>query len=86
MNPESKKRYEDAIICCDKALQMNPASFDAWNAKALSLYHMMKYKEAIDCFDNCIALRPDTAQVAYKGKGSCLANLGLRFVIIGFII
>jgi hypothetical protein len=48
------KRYEEAIPCFDKVLEMRPHSM-AWYKKGLCCYHLRRHKEAIVCFDKALA-------------------------------
>jgi tetratricopeptide (TPR) repeat protein len=49
------KRYEDAILCIDKELELRPNA-TAWCRKGLCCYHLGRWKEAIGCFDNALAM------------------------------
>ena len=48
------KRYEEAVPCFDKVLDMRPNSL-AWHSKGLCCYHMQRHREAIACFDKALA-------------------------------
>ena len=48
------KRYEEAVPCFDKVLDMHPNSL-AWHSKGLCCYHMQRHREAIACFDKALA-------------------------------
>ncbi len=52
------KRYEEAIPCFDKVLEMRPRS-TAWYKKGLCCYHLRRYDEAISCFDKALAACAD---------------------------
>jgi len=68
-------RFEEAVTCYDKALELNPAYANAWNNKGFSLYNLGRYEESINCFDNALELNPEHAN-AWNNKGISLANLG----------
>jgi hypothetical protein len=48
------KRYEEAVPCFDKVLEMRPHSM-AWYKKGLCCYHLRRHEEAIVCFDKALA-------------------------------
>ena len=48
------KRYEEAVPCFDRVLEMRPNSM-AWYKKGLCYYHLKRYEEAIACFDRALA-------------------------------
>jgi len=68
------KRYEEAISCFDKAINLDPNYAYAWNNKGFSLNELKKYEEAITCFDKAINLDPNYAY-AWNGKGNSLYEL-----------
>lgn len=53
-----QKEYDKAFNWAEKALTINPASSYAWSAKGSSLNNLGFYAEAINCYDNAIALQP----------------------------
>jgi hypothetical protein len=48
------KRYEEAVPCFDKVLEMRPNSM-AWYRKGIGCYHLKRYEEAAACFDKTLA-------------------------------
>ena len=52
------KRYEEAVPCFDKVLEMRPHSM-AWYKKGLCCYHLKRHEEAIRCFDKALAACAD---------------------------
>lgn len=52
------KRYEEAVPCFDKVLEMRPNSV-AWYRKGLCCYHLERHEEAIACFDKTLAACAD---------------------------
>lgn len=52
------KRYEEAVPCFDKVLEMRPSSV-AWYRKGLCRYHLGQHEEAIACFDKALAACAD---------------------------
>ena len=51
-----KKRYEEAISCLDKALEINPRHYKAWFLKGMSLGDLGKIEEAIGCYDRALEI------------------------------
>jgi tetratricopeptide (TPR) repeat protein len=47
------KRYEEAVPCFNKVLEMRPNSM-AWYRKGLCCYHLKRYEEAVACFDKTL--------------------------------
>lgn len=68
-------RYEEAIICYDNALRINPQFVTAWSNKANSLLHLSRYDEAIDCCDKALAI--DSSYTgAWINKANSLESSG----------
>ncbi|MDD5311456.1 MAG: tetratricopeptide repeat protein [Dehalococcoidia bacterium] len=68
-------KYDEAIRCLDKALELDPRIITAWNNKGASLSKLGKYEEAIRCCDK--ALEIDLRYVsAWCNKGVILNALG----------
>lgn len=67
------KRYEEAIACYAKAIEINPNYFEAYNNKGVALKSIKKYEEAIESYDKAILLSPNYAE-AYSNKGVVLNN------------
>jgi serine/threonine protein kinase len=51
-------RHEEAIRCCDKALELDPRSAAAWCNKGANLDSLGRHEEAILCFDKALELDP----------------------------
>jgi tetratricopeptide (TPR) repeat protein len=68
-------KYEDAIICYDKAIESNNNFALAYNNKGDTLVILGKYEEALNCYDKAIELDNNFA-LAYYGKGVTLVDLG----------
>jgi tetratricopeptide (TPR) repeat protein len=65
---------EEAIVCYEKAIELDPNDAYAWNNKGLSLSNLARYEEAIKSYDKAIELDPNDATVFYN-KGAILYNL-----------
>ena len=68
------RRYEETIVCWDKALALDPKSAGAWTAKGMTLSALGRYEEALPCLDEALALDPKFAD-AWNNKGIVLGNL-----------
>jgi tetratricopeptide (TPR) repeat protein len=67
-------RFDEAIACFDRAIELNSSFAEAWNFKGLALsVGQGKYDEGIACFDN--ALQINSAYYdAWTSRGMALAN------------
>jgi tetratricopeptide (TPR) repeat protein len=70
-----KGLYEEAINCCDKALEINPQDVDAWGNRGISYAKLYRYNEAIECFAKIIEINPSNSK-AWFAKGNALASMG----------
>lgn len=68
-------RHQEAIRCCDKAIDLNPRSAAAWCNKGASLRKLGRYEEAIQCYDKAIELNNQYAK-AWNNKGYSFHILG----------
>jgi tetratricopeptide (TPR) repeat protein len=55
---ENLDRHHEAIVCYDKALQIDPRFEGAWFAKGGVLFHLDKIQEAIACYDKALEINP----------------------------
>jgi len=68
-------KYNEAIECYDKAIEIDPYHKEAWNGKGGALLALGKYNEAIECFDKVITIDPNLAY-AWRNKGTAFLGLG----------
>ncbi|MGL5080621.1 MAG: tetratricopeptide repeat protein [Microcoleaceae cyanobacterium] len=68
-------RYEKVIASFDKALEIRPDFYVAWNNRGNALWDLGRYEEAIASFDKALEIRPDF-YVAWNLRGIALLNLG----------
>ena len=52
-------RYDEAIGCYDKALEIKPEYANAWNNKGIALGNLERSDEAIRCFDKALEIDPE---------------------------
>ena len=62
-------RYQDAITACRKGLLDDPTNEVAWLIIGDALSKLNKFPEAIDAYDNVLALTPKNASVHESGSG-----------------
>lgn len=60
-------RFDEAIKCHDKALEINPQDADAWINKGISLQHLGRVDEAMKCYDTALEINPQSAE-AWNNK------------------
>ena len=68
------EKYDDAIKCYDKIIEIKPDDIDAYYNKGSALAELRHRKKAIMCFDNVLELNSDDID-AYIHKGIILAKL-----------
>lgn len=68
-------RYEEAIACYDKALEIDPSLASAWSNKGNSLHNLGRYEQAVACHDKAVEIDPSLAN-AWSNKGVTLGVLG----------
>jgi tetratricopeptide (TPR) repeat protein len=51
-------RYEEALGCFDKALELNPRDTAAWTNKGASLLSLGRFEEALGCYDKALEFDP----------------------------
>ena len=70
----SEGSFEKAIVCLDKALEINPKNQWAWYNKGVSLQNLGRFEEAIKCYDKALEIGEHLG--ALRNKGDCLQKLG----------
>jgi len=51
-------KYEEALECYDRAIEIDPTSLDAWLCRGYTLQEMKKYEDAISSYSKAIELDP----------------------------
>lgn len=72
---QSKKRYDAAIECYSKILQIHPQFAYAYNNRGLARRYIGDYERAIEDFDKCLQMRASDAG-AYSSRANTLNFLG----------
>ncbi len=65
---------EEAIVCCNNALNINPIHVKALHTKGIALSDYKKYNEAIECYNIALELNPQNFAI-WSNKGNILAKL-----------
>ena len=68
-------KYQEAIACYDRAIEIDPRLVGAWNGKGVAFAKLGRYQEEIACYDKAIGIDPREAG-AWNNKGVALENLG----------
>ena len=68
-------KYNESLAYFDKALAINPNSFNALDNKATVLLRVGKYNESLPYFDKALAINPNFIY-ALVGKGIALVKVG----------
>jgi tetratricopeptide (TPR) repeat protein len=71
----SQNKTEEAIICYDIAIELDPNCTIAWGNKADALDKLGKYSEALKCYGNFIRLDP-TVSMMWNNLGLNLQKQG----------
>jgi tetratricopeptide (TPR) repeat protein len=68
------KRYDDAIKCYDKAIELAPDYPEPYRNKGNALSELKRYDDAIKCYDKAIELAPNYPE-PYRNKGNAYYDL-----------
>ena len=71
----SVRMYDDALICFNESINIDPILKKAWYGKGRAFYGLGKYKEAISSYDVAISLSPQ-ADDAWLERGKAYNKLG----------
>jgi len=66
---------EEAILCFDRALDLDPLNAVTWNNKGNCLDNLGRFEDAVRCYDKAIGCMPRLAGAWYN-KGRSLHKLG----------
>lgn len=71
----SLRKYQEAIECFDKAINVNPLNLGAWNNKGTSLRFLDRKQEALSCCEEALKINPSNARALFN-KSALLSELG----------
>ena len=69
------KRYDEAIQCWEKALEIDPRCAAFWKGKGTGLGNVRRFEEALACYSKAVEIDPRNADAWYN-KGRALHSLG----------
>ena len=61
-----QKKYDNAIKCYNKAVDLDPNYANAWKGKGNVFFDQTKYGEALRAYEKAIELDPNYADAWYK--------------------
>ncbi|MDH7593961.1 MAG: tetratricopeptide repeat protein [Methanomicrobiales archaeon] len=70
-----KGDYREALKCCEKAIEIDPESAEAWLCKCNALKGMGREGEALECYGRAVQINPGIAQ-AWVHRGNILFKMG----------
>lgn len=68
-------RFQEAVDCLDKALELDPRDVAAWTNRGNSLNSLGRYDEAVLSLNQALELDPNDS-AAWQNKGMSLSRLG----------
>ena len=54
---------EEAIVSFDKAIEIKPDYYQAWEGRGYAMYSSERYQEAIANFDKVLQIKPHNCQI-----------------------
>jgi len=67
----NSKKFEDALVCFEKALEIDPKNALCWRDKAITLSRLGKVKDSLTCFEKALEIDPNNAHI-WQQKASTL--------------
>ncbi|QLE42510.1 tetratricopeptide repeat protein [Nostoc sp. C052] len=71
----SAEEFEAALASFDKAVEIKPDEYYAWNGRGSALEYLERYEDAILSYDKALSIKPDYHE-AWNNRGNALLNLG----------
>jgi tetratricopeptide (TPR) repeat protein len=71
----NQRKYDEALKCFDRAIQLEPLYGVAWSDKGTALYYQKKYKDAVTSFNKALSINPED-KVAKDGLAQALKATG----------
>ncbi len=59
-------KYEEAVKCYEKSVELNPKYTMAWKDRGLALHELERYEEAIYCYDRVLEIEPEFGIIREK--------------------
>ena len=77
-------KYDEAIKCLDKAIELDPTNLQFWNNKSVIFCNQGNYEDAMQCLDKIIFIDPRFS-AALNSKGEILMKMGRYSEAIKYI-
>ena len=71
---EALGRYQEALACYERGLEIDPRRSDLWNNKGAALQRLGRLEEALACYDRGLEIAPRDSHL-WVGKGVALHHL-----------
>lgn len=68
------ENYEQAILCYDKAIAIQPDCYQAWHFRGVALHELKNYEKALISQNKAISFKPDYYE-AWAYRGAALSGL-----------
>jgi Flp pilus assembly protein TadD, contains TPR repeats len=65
-NLYNQERYNDSLEAYNRALELDPNDFEAWNNKGIDEGLLGRYDEALKSFENAVAINESYAEAWYN--------------------
>ena len=62
----NQEKFSESLAAYEKALELDPKDFEAWNNKGIDLGLLGRYDEALTAFNNAVALNDSYAEAWYN--------------------
>ena len=66
ISSHSLGKFEDAILCFNRVVQVDRQNFHAFNNLGNAFFELKKYQDALICYDNSIKVNPNFAEAFYN--------------------
>ena len=66
MEYKENGNYEEAIECCNKAIETNPSNDNVWYIKGECLFELKRFEEAKACYNKANELNPSRLGVVIR--------------------
>lgn len=70
----NRRKYEEALECYNKAIEINPSNPQAWFEKRHVLYNLGRFEELIELYDKEIE-NDSSSEIIWRMKANCLKHL-----------
>ena len=70
--------FKEGVLFYEKAIQINPKEYQAWEERGLILLALNKLEDAIDSFDNAILANPDACIMSWSLRNDAFDELANR--------